>query len=233
MQFYKYLYRQIFIDSYNDAKKHCDKLRPQPPRVYNEQRLLKLPIPVIPDNEISVSSTTNNDIEPDASVGDEENLNASQFSSNDQSVSNSTAGIDNDSNQYDDVTSSVSESTTTGAVFLPEHTDDPIAALVIEPNSIECDPIKEEPEFELDEGDQVLFDDFLADIDEQCDSSQSADGEKSNGDLNGESEDELILLEEDKIKKCPMPMAANLLGLMKREKEPISGSLAFNEKVNL
>lgn len=191
-----------------------------------------MPIPVIPHNETSVSSTTKNDFEPDTSFEDEENSNTTHFSSNNESVSSSTAGIDDVSIRYDNVTSSINELTSTEQVFLPEH-EDGIAALVIEPKSIEFDPIKEEPEFELDESEQIQFDDILADIDEQCDSSQSADGEKSNGDLNGEFEDEPILLEEDEIKKFPMPMAANLLGLMKREKDPISGSLAFNEKVNL
>lgn len=191
--------------------------------MYNDERLVELPIPII---------LHNNDFE-DASFRDEENSNASQFSCNDQTVSSSTAGIDDGSNKNDDVDSSVSESTTTElateAVFFRDY-DDGLAALVIEPNPFECDPIKEEPEFELDEGEQIQFDDILADIDEQCDSNQSADGEELNDE---QTEDEPILLDQDKITKFPMPMAANLLGLVKRENDPISGSLSFNEKVSL
>lgn len=190
-----------------------------------------MPIPVIPDKD-SVSSTTNDDSEPNTSFGDDEISNANQFSSNGQSVSISTAGTNDDSERFGDVTSTVSELATTETFFLPEHEDDD-DAVAIETNLIEYDPIKEEPEFELDEGEQILFDDILADIEEHCDSSQSAEGEKSNGDLNGESDDKPILLEEDKAKEFPMPMAANLLGLMKREGDPISGSLAFNERVNV
>lgn len=182
-----------------------------------------MPIPVIPNNETSISSTTNDVFEPDTTFGDGEYSSANQFASNDGIVGN-----ENDSNSHNDVTSFASELTTTETVFLPENED----ALVLEPNSSECDPIKEEPDFELNEDEEILFDDILDDIDSQFGSSQSADGEKSNDEPDGESEDEPILLEEDKNKKIPMPMAANLLGLMKRERDPISGSLAFNEKVN-
>lgn len=192
--------------------------------MYNEERLQELPIPVIPHNDdvcqlVSSSSETvyeqsetsfdPNGTETENSVHTTSNINNS-FNEN-----ISSTGLPNDSKVMKT------------QIFLEEGTND---ALEISPDQSEVDPlIKQEPEFHLNDDDQIIFDEIL-------NTSVELDGTGDNGDdpftTENQSDDDERFLDADKIEKFPMPMAASHIGLTKRENDPISMSMAFNEKVS-
>lgn len=101
----------------------------------------------------------------------------------------------------------------------------------ITPDQIEFDPIKNKPEIELDEEERNRFEHILNFDDESSNGSVSLVMPNSSDLI--ESDDEPVLIGEVEMEKFPMPMPANLLGLTKRENDPISMTIELNEKVSI
>lgn len=186
----------------------------------------ELPIPLtsICDENI-VSSTLNNASELDET---EQDVNDTQLAVNEANCSNSSNDLTNLSIQNDD---SIISSTTDiplppNRVYLESDKD---GQNDITPDQIEFDPIKIEPEFELDEEERNRFEQILNFDDESSYEDESLVVSNVTDPI--ESEDEPVLIGEVEI--FPMPMPANLLGLTKRENDPISLTLEFNEKVSI
>lgn len=190
--------------------------------MYSEKRLNELPIPVIPNNEennSSLVSSSDRGTENEADPNDTNHSTSDSNRANDFIEPNLVDALAIESTEnVDPVVSSTVEDLLqpTHEVFLPT-TEFDDSGLSQTPNPIE---IKEEPELHLDVEDQNHIDFILMDGDEQCSSEDD------------ESDDEPVLIDGDNLDKFPMPIAATMIGLTKRENDPISGSLAFNEKVN-
>lgn len=219
------------LDSYREAKAHCDRLRSQPPRVYNEERLYEMPIPIIPNghenNETAVSSTNENDSDVNTSANDQTDLHELTHSILDEnSRCNEFDSLNISKISDSNVTSTIEEDDvllpTTG-VFLEanENSDTDIT-----PDPALIDPIKDEPELDLSSEEQNHLEDILNDVIDANLSSIVPSNEAES-----ESDDEPELIDKDKLTEFPKPMAANLLGLTKHEEDTISMCLAFNEKV--
>lgn len=213
---------------YGEAKAHCDNLRPQPPRLYNEERLQELPIPFIPiGDETVVSSTFNNVSELNESAQD---VNDTQSSVNGATGLNSSKDLTNLSIQSNDsiVSSTVDIPLPTAKVYLESNDE---WQNEITPDQIEFDPIKNEPEFELDEDERRRFEQILNFNNESSNENESLIMPNASDLI--ESDDEPVLIGEVEKENFPMPMPANLLGLTKREDDSISMTLEFNEKVSI
>lgn len=207
--------------------------------MYNEKRLNELPIPIIPsgheNNDTTVSSTNNNDSDLNTSAHNETDLHEFNHSISDEigrcnefdglNISNDSSNENGDSN----ITSTVENDNVllpTTSVYLEtnENCDTDIT-----PDSSLIDPIKDEPDFNLDSEEQNQLEDILRFNDDASDANLSVIDPSNGAEIESDEEPELV--DEDKLTEFPMPMSANLLGLTKREEDPISMSLAFNEKV--
>lgn len=210
-----------YLDIYGEAKDHCGRLRKFGPCLYNEERLNEVPIPVIPNNDdvCQLVSSSSDTVLENSGIS---------FDQNETGTKNSVDTTSEINDCFDEIISSTgllndSEVTTT-KIFLEEGEN---VALEISSYPFEVDLlIKQEPEFHLDDDDQNIFDEILS-------ASVDGNGENGNEPLTTEKEcdDDERFLDADKIEKFPMPMVASQIGLTKREDDPISMSMAFNEKV--
>lgn len=185
--------------------------------MYNEERLYEKPIPVI-------TVTLNND---------DDNINLVSSTVNDDTEEQPTVtGNENDPNAIDDtnVSTTVEENEIplpSAEVFL--ETNENGITEVDQSDEFELDPIKMEPEFQLNEDERNRFDEMLNFSDEI---SNSDDDVSSTPHADDESDNDIVWNDGDEVGKFPMPMAATMYGLTKRENDPISLSVSFNEKVS-
>lgn len=207
--------------------------------MYNEKRLYELPIPIIPsdheNDETTISSTNNNDFDVNTSAQDETDLHEFTNSISDEnSRSNGFDGLNistDSSNENGD--SNVTSTVQNDHVLLPTTTvylqtnENGDADITPDPTLI--DPIKNEPECNLDSEEQNQLEDILNFNDDASDANLNAIDPSNGAEIESDEEPELV--HEDKLTEFPRPMSANLLGLTKREEDSISMSLAFNEKV--
>lgn len=211
-----------------------------------------MPIPVIPNHDEDICTSVSSSTECTGSVSEQNETFIDQnetFIAQNETVSenviDSTSNVNDcydegstlqtseiTSNSYGNDELNVSTTVDDHQMLLPTTQvyldEDVLDGSAIISGESELDPIKQEPEFYLDEDEQNCFDEILNFGDEH-------DGTDKNANVSCASEnasdDDEYFVNEGKMDKFPMPIPASQFGLTKREDDPISMSIAFSEKV--